>query len=296
MHIHAWQMQKEMWPQLQWVAQGRFFVIALFKARQWTLCNDPLGPEVATPNATAVNASGSDGTARCQRFRLRRGDLLYVPPGWPQKLAHCDTGNQSIEAKTRQNYDMLAIEKMSLPRWVAIFRRFIWIGFRSLAWSHCRSCIISAFDTDLAAFDNARTVAGWFTWRVTQWPPNRLQLKMLEGSWGFRFYCLFTSTLFHHVKKRSTSNSCWKVIWEDRNKLHEARWLGPGAHGLAQPLPLWRSDPALRDLCSSGHQRIVRVGVAMPTWSALIELFVYQRSAKMYQTVKYPISLRNTFI
>lgn len=203
MHIHAWQMQKEMWPLFQWVAQGRFFVIALFKARQWTLCNDPLGPEVATPNASAVNASGSDAAARCQRFRLRRGDLLYVPPGWPQQLAHCDTGNQSIEAKTSQNYDMLAIEKMSLPRWVAIFLRFFWIGFRSLAWSHCRSCIISAFDTDLAAFDNARTVAGWFTWRVTQWPPNRpLQLKMLEGSWGFRVYCIFTSTLFHHVTKK----------------------------------------------------------------------------------------------
>ncbi len=51
---------------------------------------------------------------------------------------------------------------------------FAWfqVGFRSLAWSHCRSCIISAFDTDLAAFDDARTVVGWFT-RVTQWPPNR---------------------------------------------------------------------------------------------------------------------------
>lgn len=159
-----------------------FLSLHFFKARQWTLCNDPLGPEVATPNASAVNASGSDAAARCQRFRLRRGDLLYVPPGWPQQLAHCDTGNQSIEAKLSQNYDMLAIEKMSLPRWVAIFPSFFWICFRSLAWSHCRSCTISAFDTDLAAFDNARTVAGWFTWRVTQWPPNRpLQLKMLEG-------------------------------------------------------------------------------------------------------------------
>ena len=100
-----------------------FFSLHFFKARQWTLCNDPLGPEVATPNASAVNPSGSDAAARCQRFRLRRGDLLYVPPGWPQMLAHCDTGNQSIEAKTSQNYDMLAIEKMSLPRWVAIFSK-----------------------------------------------------------------------------------------------------------------------------------------------------------------------------
>ena len=91
--------------------------------------------------------------------------LAKITTCWPLKRCHCQDGLQ-------------------------FFQDFFWIGFRSLAWSHCRSCVISAFDTDLAAFDNARTVAGWFTWS-TQWPPNRLQLKMLEGSWGFRYYCIY---------------------------------------------------------------------------------------------------------
>lgn len=121
--------------------------LQLFGARQWTLCNDPLGPEVATPNASAVNASGSDAAARCQRFRLRRGDLLYVPPG----LWHGATAGAALSAHLTLTLQPLTMQEL-----------------------------------------------------------------LLAGSPGGSLSGLPT-----------------------------------GAHGLAQPLPLWRSDPALRDLCLS---------------------------------------------
>lgn len=52
---------------LSWMSHR--FYLQIFGAREWTICGDALGPPGPSPPGD------------CRRFQLRRGDLLYVPPG-----------------------------------------------------------------------------------------------------------------------------------------------------------------------------------------------------------------------
>ena len=241
-HAHAWQMQKEMWPQLQLVAQG-----ATVDTLQWPLGSRSGNAKRQRCEPVPAVSTTTRGLAVCTTRWASEDTLWWKPKHWSKNYTN--------------NYDMLA-EKMSTCQ----------DGLQI-----CPRCFLNGL---LQVF-GMEPLQELHYQRIWHWPCSLWQCKnccwlvhleghsvasqqataavrcVAEDTWGFRFYCIFTR---HFI-------SCWKhrcfLLKSNLRRQKQAAWswLGPGAHGLAQPLPLWRSDPALRDLCSSG-QRIVRVGVA----------------------------------
>ena len=167
---------------MQWGSQGRF-CYCIFQGAAVDTLQRPIG-----------SRSGNAKHQRCERFWFRCHATVPTVSTTTRGLAVCTTRLASVctlcYRKLKHLKQKLAKTMTDVGHWKMFGHGFACcedfnVGFRSLAWSHCRSCIISAFDTDLAAFDDARTVVGWFTW-ITQWPPNRPSCsEMRKSSWRY---------------------------------------------------------------------------------------------------------------